>query len=71
MSEGMLPRDVGELNYAITSLILDFLPKAPRYADYNAVLGALEAAKLEFYRRAAAPYENQKAFDNGDVYDAA
>ena len=31
-------------------------------------IGALEAAKLEFYRRVVAPYEDQKMLDNGDVY---
>ena len=63
------PADVGELNYAITQLVLGYLPPSPRYADYNSVVGVLESAKLECYRRAVAPYENQKAFDNGDVYD--
>lgn len=62
------PKDVGELNFAITKAVLDFLPKSPRYSDYNAVVGVLESAKLEFYRRAVAIYENQKAYENGDVY---
>lgn len=34
----------------------------------NSGIGALEAAKLEFYRRVVAPYEDKKIFDNGDVY---
>ena len=59
----------GDLNYAITQLVLRYLPANPRYADYNTVVGVLESAKLEFYRRAVAKYEDQKAFDNGDVYD--
>lgn len=63
-----LPMSEGELNYAITQLVLGFLPDDPKYADYNSVVGVLESAKLEFYRRAVSPYENQKAFDNGDVY---
>lgn len=65
---GTRPQSVGELNYIITETILDYLPAKPSYADYNGVVGVLESAKLEFYRRAVAPYENQKAFDNGDVY---
>ena len=68
IDEGDMPRTPGELNYAITKLVLDYLPANPSYADYNSVVGVLESAKLEFYRRACAPYENQKAFDNGDVY---
>ena len=63
------PRTSGELNYIITKACLAFLPASPKYDDYNRVVGVLESAKLEFNRRAVAPYENQKAFDNGDVYD--
>lgn len=32
------------------------------------VLAALEAAKLEFYRRQVAPYEDKKIESNGDVF---
>ncbi len=32
------------------------------------VLGALECAKMEFYRRVAAPYEREAMAKNGDVY---
>jgi len=32
-------------------------------------IGALECAKLELYRRVAAPYEDTKIAENGDVYD--
>lgn len=62
------PRDVGELNYAITQLVLQYLPPDPRYSDYNSVVGVLESAKLEFYRRAVAKYEDVKIKENGDVY---
>ena len=66
----------GELNYAITRLILNYLedqiqipPKGQlKYQDINDVLGALEGAKLEFYRRFCAPYEDGKKDQNGDVY---
>ena len=30
--------------------------------------GAVECAKLEFYRRVVAPHEDEKMKDNGDVY---
>lgn len=33
------------------------------------MVGALECAKLELYRRIAIPYEEQKIQENGDVYD--
>jgi len=59
----------GDLNYCITRLVLLFLGRSPRYASYNAAIGALECAKLELYRRAVAPYEDAKLAENGDVYE--
>jgi len=56
----------GELNYAITRLLLATTPQT--YSDYNALVGVLECAKLELYRRAVAKYEDGKALTNGDVY---
>ena len=63
------PRDAGELNYAITCLIRGYLRQhGKRYAQINDIVGALEGAKLEFYRRIVAPYEDQKRAQNGEVY---
>lgn len=63
----------GELNFALTRTALAYLGAldslAPAgYEDYAEVLAALEAVKLEFYRRALAPYEDVKIAENGDVY---
>jgi hypothetical protein len=58
----------GELNYIITLTCLDFLPEKPSYSDFNTIIGALECAKLEMYRRMVVPYEDQKKHENGDVY---
>jgi hypothetical protein len=59
----------GELNYQITKLIVQYVSDHDlSYRTINDVLGALEGAKLEFYRRVAAPYEDQKIQENGDVY---
>lgn len=62
---------VGELNYAITEMINWYLAEVTDslYADYNAIVGVLECAKLEFYRRAVAKYEDEKIMENGDVYN--
>lgn len=57
----------GHLNYTITRLCLATLGRTPKYDDYNSVLGALEAAKLELYRRQVGPYEDLKIAENGDV----
>ncbi len=43
-------------------------PNVGKSAYFNAVVGALECAKLELYRRMVAPYENGKIAENGDVY---
>jgi len=56
------------LNFLITDVVLRFLPESPRYADYNAAIGALECAKLELYRRMVAEYEDEKMNKHGDVY---
>ena len=56
----------GELNYIINRLMLKLQGEA-KYTDLNELIGALECAKLEFYRRKAAPYEDKKAEENGDL----
>ena len=58
----------GELNYLITELVKVYMTTNHGYQAINDVVGALEGAKLEFYRRIAAPYEDLKIADNGDVY---
>jgi hypothetical protein len=64
-----LPEDAGELNFAITNICSHYLArKGLRYANINEVIGALECAKLELYRRIAVPYEDTKIAQNGDVY---
>ena len=71
MDAGAKAGTPGELNYAITRIADDYLVRKGklRYAHLNEVIGALECAKLEFYRRLAAPYEDQKIASEGDVYD--
>lgn len=67
-SVGAMIETTGELNYAITTIITDFLAEAGvTYGSINAVVGVLECAKLELYRRLAVPYENVKQMENGDV----
>lgn len=59
----------GELNRAITELILKYLhDQKPRYETINNIIGALECAKMEMYRRVAIPYEDKKAAEHGDLY---
>jgi hypothetical protein len=65
----ILPMDAGELNFVFTQVIQQYLMlNGTSYQRINDVIGALEGAKLEFYRRVAAPYEDMKIKENGDVY---
>lgn len=60
----------GELNFAVTELIKVYISQhVLDYQAINDVMGALEGAKAEFYRRVASLYENHKILKNGDVYD--
>lgn len=63
------PTCSGELNFAITALITSYIARTRLcYATINDIMGALEGAKAEFYRRVVAPYEDGKIEENGDVY---
>ncbi len=69
MDEGKVPQTCGELNYDFTQLIKAYVfMKGESYQTYNDIIGALEGAKLELYRRRILPYENRKMAENGDVY---
>ena len=58
----------GDLNYTITRLVHEYQKKfGEKYQVYNDIVGVLECAKLELYRRKIAPYEDLKADQNGDV----
>ena len=60
----------GELNYVITRACQRYLKQHDVcYTAMNEVMGALECAKQEFYRRVVAPYESERAIENGDIYD--
>lgn len=62
-------QNAGELNFIISSLINNYINENGKsYAVINELIGALECAKLELYRRIAAPYEDTKISQNGDVY---
>lgn len=55
----------GELNYVVTKLLKGIYPL--RYFHINRAIGLLECVKQEFYRRVAAPYEDKKIKESGDV----
>lgn len=57
----------GVMNYTISTLIKKVYGDNMKYADYNEVIGMLECAKLEFYRRPTSEYEDKKIEENGDI----
>lgn len=60
--------NAGQLNYSITMICKKYLNmKGTNYNNINEVIGVLECAKLEAYRRIATPYEEIKMKENGDV----
>lgn len=65
---GLKPANVGELTYQLTKCCTNFLDGARAFNKFGEILAALEATKLEFYRRAVAPYEDGKCAENGDVF---
>jgi len=60
----------GRLNYLISSITGAILNNDERvsYARINELIGALECAKLELYRRVANGLISRKTRLNGDVY---
>lgn len=59
----------GELNYLMSILAHFYIFKhGLTYNTGSDVIKAFECAKLEFYRRIMAPYEDGKIALNGDVY---
>lgn len=59
----------GELNYQITRLAWRYANDNGKcYDTFNEIIGVLECAKQEFYRRICGPYETYKQGENGDVY---
>ena len=58
----------GDLNYVFTRILYGvFMHAGTSYEKINALIGVLEACKLEHYRKMAAPYENIKNEQNGDI----
>lgn len=58
----------GNLNYLICRIWKHITASnGVSYDDARKMIGELETAKLEIYRRWVVPYEEEKRIDNGDV----
>jgi len=61
-------KDAGSLNYAVHKLIAQYFSQNEQdYQSFNDVIGVLDCAKMEIYRRLIAEYEEKKILQNGDV----
>ena len=58
----------GELNYVLTMLVRQYWLDKQCYQSIADITGVLANVSEEFYRRIAAPYEDEKRAQNGDVY---
>lgn len=60
---------IGDVNFLITNQLQEYLEQEGlSYKTLNEIIGVLECAKQEFYRRVVVPYEDKKKEENGDVY---
>ena len=58
----------GRLNYFIFKLTKEAIKRnGESYGAYKEILGELECAKFEIYRRMVSRYEDIKIEENGDV----
>lgn len=59
----------GDINFLVTQLVDGYIQaRGLSYNTLNTMIGVLECAKLELYRRLVGPYEDLKIQQNGDVY---
>lgn len=69
LDDGQKALKPGELNYQVSKLCNDYIAmRGLSYTVLNELVGVLECAKLELYRRIAVPYEDKKLGENGEVY---
>lgn len=69
LEEGRAPSKPGELNYLMSQLVKGYLAEnGVSYTSLNAVIGVLQCLSMEVYRRLAAPYEDDKLAQNGEVF---
>jgi hypothetical protein len=66
---GQRPDDASELHYRLTRLCVQYLnDRGESSATYLDIVGALESAKLEFYRRRVGLFEDTQCAQFGDPY---
>ena len=59
--------NAGHVTYILYRIVLQWFKDVPSYATIANIRGCLVGTMTEFDRREAAPYEDSKIEDNGDV----
>jgi hypothetical protein len=64
-----VPNNGAHLNFIVCTLVNNYIEKnGLDYAGLQEMIGSLDCAKMEIYRRIAGPYEDKKIKENGDVF---
>jgi hypothetical protein len=58
----------GDLSYAVSQLIVQYLENRKDFQHMNDAVGVLTTLSGEFQRRVMFPYEDKKIIKNGDVF---
>jgi hypothetical protein len=66
--------NIGEMNFIISNILNIYIQKTKKqdifnYNICNNLIGVLECAKLELYRKVISKYEDDKILENGDLYE--
>ncbi len=62
-------QNVGLMNYVLSCIVSAEIHQNLCYQTINEAMGVLACVQQELYRRLAAPYEDKKCAENGDVFD--
>lgn len=60
--------EAGHVNYVFSRLLFEWWSSRRRYFTICLIMGTLICVAFEFYRKIAAPYEDKKCEENGEVY---
>jgi len=66
LSDKPIEKSLGDLNYVMSRIVAGLVGD-PSYSKIAMATGVLENVKQELYRRLAAPYEDKKITENGDI----
>lgn len=57
----------GDVCYCVYYMLKKVFEKDKKFKTISSLIGEIECAKMEFYRRIVVPYEDKKIIENGDI----